>query len=107
MDANLAMIFGFIMLLLFFVLPFAYAINKRQVEHEERKLELETRKAEAENGGGKNSADYRRLEERVRVLERIATDGNHQLAAQIEELRDLQSIDDRTPARPAGEKVAP
>ena len=36
------------------------------------------------------------LRERIRVLERIATDGNHALASQIDELRDLQEIEDRT-----------
>ena len=30
------------------------------------------------------------------MLERIATDSNHALASQIEELRDLQEIEDRT-----------
>jgi hypothetical protein len=36
---------------------------------------------------------YAQLEERVRVLERIATDGNSTLAHQIEQLRDLQDTD--------------
>ena len=36
------------------------------------------------------------LRERIRVLERIATDGNHALASQIDELRDLQEIEVRT-----------
>ena len=96
MDGDLLLIFSFILALLVLILPFAYVVNKRSMEHEERKLDLLARKAEAERGTGKGSADYRKLEERVRVLERIATDGNRQLAAQIEELRDLQLIDEET-----------
>ena len=41
------------------------------------------------------SATQQALEERVRVLERIVTERDHGLAAEIEALRD-------TPARPAG-----
>lgn len=58
--------------------------------------ELRARKAEAESGAGIAAADHRKLEERIRVLERIATDSNHALASQIEELRDLREIEDRT-----------
>ena len=36
------------------------------------------------------------LRKRLEVLERIATDGNHALASQIDELRDLQEIEVRT-----------
>ena len=36
------------------------------------------------------------LRERIKVLERIATDGKQDLALQIESLRDLQEIDDLT-----------
>ncbi|GMN14918.1 hypothetical protein [Altererythrobacter sp. MTPC7] len=94
MDSDLAMIFAFVLLVLMFVMPMAYVFQKRAAEHEERKLELEARKAEAKNGHG--GASYRKLEERVRVLERIATDSNDALASQIDELRNLQAIDDRT-----------
>ncbi|HCH94793.1 MAG TPA: hypothetical protein DFK13_08090, partial [Erythrobacter sp.] len=43
-----------------------------------------------------DNTEHRQLEERIRVLERIATDGNHALASQIDELRDLQEIEVRT-----------
>ena len=97
MDPNLLVIFSFVLLAGMIVFRFATAAHKRSVEHEERALELQARKAEAENGHG--GGNYRKLEERVRVLERIATDSNHALASQIDELRDLQAIDDRTPSR--------
>ena len=97
MDHELVLIFGFILAAAAMLLRFATAAHKRAVEHEERALELKVRKAEAESGHG--GANYRKLEERVRVLERIATDSNHALASQIEELRGLQAIDDRTSAK--------
>jgi hypothetical protein len=41
----------------------------------------------------------RELEERVRVLERIVTDKGYDVAAQIEALRDVRSIESREAAR--------
>ncbi|MFW2351003.1 hypothetical protein [Qipengyuania sp.] len=94
MDPDLLLIFGFILTILMIVMPMAYLFQKRAAEHEERKLELRARKAEAEAAmGSRGSADYRKFEDRLRVLERIATDGNHNLALQIEQLRDLQEIE--------------
>lgn len=91
MDLDLLIIFGFVLLAGTLVFNFATAAHRRSNEHEERKLELEARAAEARNGQGGEA--YRNLEERVRVLERIATDSNHALASQIESLRDLQELD--------------
>ena len=39
--------------------------------------------------------DYSKVEERLRVLERIATDSNHALASQIDELRALDAVEDK------------
>lgn len=94
MDIELVMIFGFVIVATSLVFSFATKTHRRTIEHEERKLELLARAEEAKNGGG--SAEVRKLEERVRVLERIATDGKQDLALQIEQLRDLQEIDDLT-----------
>lgn len=94
MDADLLGIFLFVLVTLMIVFPFSAIMHKRNVAHEERKLELLARAEEAKNGGG--SAEFRKLEERVRVLERIATDSKQDLALQIEQLRDLQEIDDLT-----------
>ena len=94
MDPDLLIIFGFVLVILMIVFPFAAIMHKRNVAHEERKLELQARAAEAKGSGG--SAEFRKLEERVRVLERIATDNKQDLALQIESLRDLQEIDDLT-----------
>ena len=100
MDADLVLIFGFILAVIMLVLPFAYIVNQRVQGHEERKLELKARAEEAKAEQLRFSqGDYSRMEERVRVLERIATDRSHALASQIEELRDLREIEDHTAPR--------
>ena len=98
MDPELLAIFGFVLIILMIVFPFAAIMHKRNVAHEERKLELQARAQEAKSNGG--SAEFRKLEERVRVLERIATENKDDLTLQIEQLRDLHEIDDLT-AQPA------
>ena len=107
MDWDLIIIFGFVLLICSMVFPFAARTHRRTVEHEERKLELLARAEEAKAGNaGVDQAAYRKLEERVRVLERIATDGKHDLAHQIESLRDLQEIDDLTAKPPSKQEIA-
>ena len=94
MDPDLILIFGFILVIVMLVLPFAYFVNQRVQEHEERKLELLARAEEAKADQARFSkGDYSKMEERVRVLERIATDSNHALASQIEELRALDAAE--------------
>ena len=44
-------------------------------------------------------AEIRALQDRIQVLERIATDSNHMLASQIEELRSLDAIENRNGGR--------
>jgi hypothetical protein len=62
---------------------------QRWVAYKQRKVELD---AEARRSvRTERSDDYAEmLEERVRVLERIATDRGHDIAHQIEALRDRQ-----------------
>ena len=97
MDPDLLLIFGFILVMVILATRTAHLIHRRTIRHDERKLEL---KAEIEQARALQTtvgnADFRKFEERIRVLERIATDSNHALASQIEELRDLQEIEDRT-----------
>lgn len=53
-----------------------------------RERELELRIAEAQNGTGpRPEPEVEKIEARLRVLERIATDKSDNLAAQIEDLR--------------------
>ena len=61
---------------------------KRSLDFKERKLELEVQAATARSSMPNARND--RLEERVRVLERIATDRSPELASQIEALRDTR-----------------
>ena len=61
-------------------------ITKRQIAFKERKLELMAdRTAEK---AAQYAAHVERLEQRMRVLERIATDKGADIAAQIENLRE-------------------
>mgnify|MGYP001181489353 FL=1 len=99
MDADLVLIFGFILAVIMLVLPFAYIVNQRVQGHEERKLELKARAEEAKAEQLRfSNGDYSKMEERVRVLERIATDGDNKLALQIEQLRDIEA-DELTTAK--------
>tara|TARA_Y100001968_G_C18983152_1_gene537806 strand:- start:248 stop:544 length:297 start_codon:yes stop_codon:yes gene_type:complete len=96
MDPDLLLIFGFILAIIMMVLPFAYIVNQRVQEHEARKLELEARKEEAKAEQLRFSkGDYSKMEERVRVLERIATERNDVLASQIDELRLLDAAEEK------------
>jgi hypothetical protein len=96
MDPELPLIFAFVLTIILVALTSGYLFNRQHHRHVERKLELKARAAEAEAGKASNAdIDYRKLKERVQVLERIATDGNHALASQIEELRALDAIEDR------------
>lgn len=99
MDPDLLIIFGFILVIASLAFLTGITIHRKQAAHDERKLELkrEIEQAKAEQARFTNG-DYSKMEERVRVLERIATDSNHALASQIDELRDLNKIEDRTGA---------
>jgi hypothetical protein len=59
-------------------------VHQRKLALREREIEL----ALQSKGAGSASAGIEKLEERVRVLERIATDKSEAVAAQIEALRD-------------------
>lgn len=59
-------------------------VYQRKLALREREIEL----AMQHKGAGPASAGIDKLEERVRVLERIATDKSENVAAQIEALRD-------------------
>ncbi len=59
---------------------------RRRLEHKERIAELRAKGSQA--SGFPEKSDYvEKLEHRIRVLERIATDKTTDLAAQIEDLR--------------------
>ncbi len=61
------------------------------------KFQVEAAKASAANDG-RSAREIKELQERVRVLERIVTDGGYDLANQIEALRDDRRVGERLAA---------
>ena len=96
MDADLVLIFGFILTIASLGMVTGILIHRSQIRADERKLEL---KAQIEQARAEQArfqkGDYSKVEERLRVLERIATDSNHALASQIDELRALDAVEDK------------
>lgn len=88
---ELIVIFTFILIISSIALGVGSYIHKNHIRHEERKAELEREKSGA--GSTKYDAKIARLEDRVRVLERLATDRKQDLADQIEDLRRLPDAD--------------
>ncbi|MBF9152477.1 hypothetical protein [Novosphingobium jiangmenense] len=85
-DVILALVFMVIVLPI--VLGIGSDIYKRRLAFRERELELLSKQT-AEKAA-QYAAQAERLEQRVRVLERIATENNTDLALQIESLRDVK-----------------
>lgn len=65
-------------------------VYKRRLRFRERQLELEGAGASA--SAAQNAARTQELEQRVRILEQIVTDGGMQTAAQIEALRERPQL---------------
>ena len=63
-------------------------VYKRHLAFQERKLEIMA--GQTAEKAAQYAAQNAKLEDRVRVLERIATDGSDDVARQIEALRDSQ-----------------
>ena len=98
-DPELPIIFGFILIIASLGMLTGILIHRSQLRADERKLELKAQIEQAKADQARfGNGDYSKMEERVRVLERIATDGNHALASQIEELRALDAVEDRREA---------
>ena len=64
--------------------------HNRRLKNREKELELRVRLAEAE--GRSREAGVPQAEERLRVLERIVTDRQSELATQIDALRDERDL---------------
>ena len=60
--------------------------HNRRLKHRERELELQTKLTN--NRTTSETGELAKLEQRLRVLERIATDKRGKLAAEIEDLRE-------------------
>ena len=72
---------------------FGQPMIKRLLEHREKRMEIEARLT-AEKAA-QYAAHTERLEQRVRVLERIVTDKGLDISDEIEKLRDQRSTDRR------------
>ena len=85
-DPELIIIFGFVVVLTVLSFGFGSSIHKRQLAYKERKEAIERERAD----GGPSGSNERikQLEDRVRVLERLATDRGATLADEIEALRE-------------------
>ena len=85
MDADVVLALVFMLVVVPIVLGIGSDVYKRRLAFRERELELLSRQT-AEKAA-QYAAQAERLEQRVRVLERIAIDSKSDLALQIENLR--------------------
>lgn len=88
MNSDLIIVLVFMVIVLPIVLGIGSDIYKRRLAFRERELELLSKQT-AEKAA-QYAAQAERLEQRVRVLERIATENNTDLALQIENLRSVK-----------------
>lgn len=86
MDFEFLAIMVFVVAILAIVLGIGNDAFQRWLRHEEKQLELMADKTAEQ--AAQYAAKAEKLEQRVRVLERIATDTGADLATQIEDLRD-------------------
>ncbi len=59
-------------------------------------MQIDTTASATAEKAAQYAAQVQQLEDRVRVLERIVTDGGYNVAAQIEALRDTRAVEDRS-----------
>lgn len=88
MNEDLIIVLVFMVIVVPIVLGIGSDIYKRRLAFRERELELLSKQT-AEKAA-QYAAQAERLEQRVRVLERIATENNTDLALQIENLRSVK-----------------
>ncbi|WP_336987126.1 hypothetical protein [Altererythrobacter aquiaggeris] len=91
MDSNLMLIFAFVLVIVTLVFAIGSGMHKRQLAYRERKEAFERQTGLADPAA--TSIKVEQLEQRVRVLERLATDRGQDLALQIEELRESSGIE--------------
>lgn len=97
MDLNFVFLFCFIVVIFAIMMGTIKEVAKRQMAYKERQLELEH--ASGSGGlGAEAAARIDNMEQRLRVLERIATDSGSNvsadLAREIEALRQEQHVAD-------------
>jgi hypothetical protein len=85
-----------------FVLGIIWITNQRKLE--EKRIAAAAARDTAE-AGARDDGRVEELEERVRILERIVTDGSYDLAQRIEALRDERDVGAMTEARRSEARV--
>ena len=98
---------GFLIPIMGIIMGVSIPITAIKLKHRE-KIEQMRLAASANRDGGqgeRQDARIEELEDRVRVLERIVTDGGYDLAHKIEALRDERGIDQRIMTREAEARV--
>ncbi len=70
-------------------------------KHQQRiaEMQVSTTAEKTAEKAAQYASQVAQLEDRVRVLERIVTDGGYNVATQIEALRDVRRVEDRSPER--------
>lgn len=85
MDSDVLIVLAFLVIVIPVVLGVGADVLKRWIAHRERTMELMA--SQTAEKAAQYAAQVERLEARMRVLERIATDRGADLAAEIEDLR--------------------
>ena len=85
-----------------FVLGIIFLNNKRKLE--EKRIEA-GKSQPVDTGASRRDERVATLEDRVRVLERIVTDGGYDLASKIEALRDERPLSSRIEERETEARV--
>ena len=87
MDEILGELLGLVAILMVFGIPMLAIWTKH------RKDVMELQAKQTAEKAAQYAASNKELEERVRVLERIVTDGGYDVATQIEALRDQRRVE--------------
>mgnify|MGYP000678181359 CR=1 FL=1 len=85
MDIEMILSFIFVIVLFSILMGTIGGIWKRKIRFKEKELEFRSRNTTEEGGITRERAQQ--IEERLRNLERIVTEGNYGLAKEIEDLR--------------------
>jgi uncharacterized protein with GYD domain len=89
MEDIFGMFMGLVAILMIFGIPLLAIWTKHRKEVLQMQLQATAEKA------AQYAASNQELEDRVRVLERIVTDGGYDVATQIEALRDQRRVEDK------------
>jgi len=98
---------GFLIPIMGIIMGVSIPITAIKLKHREKIEQMRLAAASSRDNGQAARQDPRidELEDRVRVLERIVTDGGYDLAHKIEALRDDRSVETRRRATEIEERI--